>query len=64
MQDILENAKDSLQYDIGSQMSLETMHSNAYVNNAMARSSKWMIGTVPKGTAGQPTTNRHLSKPI
>ena len=30
----------------------------------MARLSKWMIGTVPKGTAGQPTTNRHVPKPI
>ena len=49
MQDMLEKVKDiedSLRYDIGSQMSLETAHSNVYANNAMARSSKWMIGTV------------------
>ena len=51
MQDILEKVKDiedSLHYDIRSQMSLETAHSNTYTNNAMAKSSKWMIGTVPK----------------
>ena len=45
-------------------MSVETAHSNAYVNNAMIKSSKQMIGTVLKGTAGQQTTNRHLFKPI
>ena len=41
MQDILEKAKDienSSWYDIGLWKSLELMHSNAYVNNAMARS--------------------------
>ena len=67
MQDILEKAKDiedSSCYNIGSQMSLETAHSNMYVNNAMAKSSKLMIGIVLKGTAGQSTTNRHLFKPI
>ena len=35
MQDILEKAKDiedSLWYDIGSWMSIEVMHNNAYVN--------------------------------
>ena len=67
MQDTLEkanNIKDSSWYDIGLWMSLEPMHSNAYVNNVMARSSKWMIGMVPKGTAGQLITNCHLSKPI
>ena len=56
MQDILEKAKDledSLQYDIGLWMSVETAHSNAYVNNAMIKLPKWMIGTGPKGTAGQ-----------
>ena len=67
MQDILEKVKDiedSSQYDIGLQMSLEVAHSNAYMNNAMAKSSKQMIGTVLKGTAGQTTTNRQSSKPI
>ena len=67
MQDILEKVKDiedSLQYDIRSQMSLEPVHSNAYTNNAMARSSKRMIGTVPKGTARQLMMNRQASKPI
>ena len=67
MQDILEKAKDiedSSWYDIGSQMSLEPVHSNAYANNAMARSSKQMIGTVPRGTTRQLVTNRHLVKPI
>ena len=67
MQDILEKVKDiedSSWYDIGSQMSSEAAHSNAYVNNAMAKSSKWMIGTVLKGTAGQTMTNRQSSKPI
>ena len=41
MQDILEKVKDiedSSQYDIGLQMSLEVAHSNAYMNNAMAKS--------------------------
>ena len=35
MQDILEKAKDikdSLQYDITSQMSIEVMHNNVYIN--------------------------------
>ena len=35
MQDILEKVKDiedSLWYDIGSWMSIEVMHNNAYVN--------------------------------
>ena len=67
MQDILEKAKDikdSLHYDIRSWMSLEVMHSNAYVDNAMAESSKQMIGAVPKGTAGQTIMNRQSSKPI
>ena len=67
MQDILEKAKDiedSSWHDIGSQMSLEAVHSNAYTNNAKAKSSKWMIGTVPKGTIRQTTTNRQIPKPI
>ena len=45
-------------------MSLEPVHSNAYVNHAVARSSKQMIGMVLKGTAGQLLTNRQSSKPI
>ena len=45
-------------------MSLEVTHSNTYVNNAMVKLSKWMIGAVPKGTAGQTMTNRQSSKPI
>ena len=67
MQDILEKVKDiedSLQYDIRSQISLEAVHTSTYMNNAMARSSKWMIGTVLKGTAGQTMMNRQSSKPI
>ena len=67
MQDILEKVKDiedSSCYNIGSQMSLETAHSNMYVNNAMAKSFKLMIGIVPKGAVGQTTMNRQLPKPI
>ena len=40
MQDIVEKVKDiedSSQYDIGSWMSLEVMHSNTYMNHAMAK---------------------------
>ena len=40
MQDILEKAKDiedSLWYDIGSWVSLDTMHSNAYANHSMGK---------------------------
>ena len=67
MQDVLEKVKDiedSLCYDISSQVSLDLAHSNAYPNNAMARSSKQMIGTVLKGTARQTTMNKQPSKPI
>ena len=67
MQDILEKAKDiedSLQYDIGSQMSIETMHSSAYTNQSVAKSSKWMIGVAPRGTTGQTRTNRQVTQPI
>ena len=56
MQDILEKVKDiedSLQYDIRSRVSLEVTHSNAYVNHAMVKSSKQMIGAVSKGTVGR-----------
>ena len=67
MQDILEKSKDiedSLQYDIRSQMSVQTTHSNTYLNHAMTKSPKWMIGAVLKGTVGQTMVNRQLSKPI
>ena len=62
MQDILEKAKDiedSSWYDIGSWMSVDMTHSNAYANQNMVKSSKWMIGAAPRGTAEQMTTNRY-----
>ena len=40
------------------------MHSNAYVNQNMVKSSKWMIGAAPRGTARQMTMNRQVPKPI
>ena len=67
MQDILEKAKDiedSLVYDIGSQMSVETVHGSAHANQSMARSPKWMIKVAPKGTTGQIRTNRQVTQPI
>ena len=67
MQDILEKAKDigdSSWHDIGSQMSSDMTHSNAYVNQSMVNSSKQMIGAVLKGTVRQTMANRQLSKPI
>ena len=67
MQDILEKVKDikdSLQYDIGSQMSIEAMHNNAYTNQSVAKSSKWMIEVAPKGTTGQTMMNRQVIQPI
>ena len=67
MQDILEKAKDiedSLQYDIGSQMSIEAMHNNAYANQSVVKSSKWMIGVALKGTTGQTMMNRQVTQPI
>ena len=45
-------------------MSVDAMHSNAYLNQTMVKSSKWMIGTALRGTAGQMTMNRQVSKPI
>ena len=42
MQDILEKVKDiedSLHYDIGSRMSVETAHRSVHANQSMARSS-------------------------
>ena len=67
MQDILEKAKDikdSLRYDIRSQMSVETAHGSAYANQSVARSSKWMIEVALKGTTGQIRTNRQVTQPI
>ena len=45
-------------------MSIETVHSSAHANQSMARSSKWMIEVVPKGTTGQIRTNRQVAQPI
>ena len=67
MQDILEKAKDiedSLRYDIGSQMSVETVHSSAHANQSMAKSFKWMIEVALKGPTGQMGTNRQVAQPI
>ena len=67
MQDILEKAKDiedSSHYDIGSQMSVETVHSSAHANQSMAKSSKWMIEVALKGITGQIRTNRQVAQPI
>ena len=67
MQDILEKAKDikdSLHYDIRSQMSIETAHSSVHANQSVARSSKWMIEVAPKGTTGQIRMNRQVTQPI
>ena len=67
MQDILEKAKDiedSLHYDIGSRMSVETAHGSAHANQNMAKSSKQMIEVALKGTTGQIRTNRQVTQPI
>ena len=67
MQDILEKAKDikdSSRYDIGSQMSIEAMHNNAYANQSVVKSSKQMIGVALRGTTGQTMTNRQVTQPI
>ena len=67
MQDILEKAKDiedSLRYDIGSQMSVETAHGSMHANQSMAKSYKRMIEVAPKGTTGQIRTNRQVTHPI
>ena len=67
MQDILEKVKDiedSLRYDIGSQMSVETAHRSAHANQSVAKSSKQMIEVAPKGTTGQIRTNRQVTQPI
>ena len=67
MQDILEKVKDikdSLWYDIRSQMSVEVTHNNAYTNQNMVKLSKWMIGVALRGTTRQTMTNRQVPKPI
>ena len=67
MQDILEKVKgieDSLQYDIGSWMSIEATHNNAYTNQSVLKLSNWMIGVALKGTTGQPMMNRQVTQPI
>ena len=67
MQDILEKAKDiedSLRYDIGSQMSVETAHRSVHANQSMAKSYKWMIEVALKGTTGQIRTNSQVTQPI
>ena len=40
------------------------MHSNAYANQNMVKSSKQMIGVALRGTTGQTMTNRQVPKPI
>ena len=45
-------------------MSIETMHSNAYANQSMAKSSKQMIEVALKGTTGQTRMNRQVAQPI
>ena len=67
MQDILEKAKDiedSSCYDIGSRISVETVHGSAHANQSVARSSKRMIKVAPKGTTGQIRMNRQVTQPI
>ena len=67
MQDILEKAKDiedSLCYDIGSQMSVETVHGSVHANQSVERSSKQMIKVALKGTTGQIRMNRQVTQPI
>ena len=67
MQDILEKAKDiedCSQYDIRSQMSVETVHGSAHANQSMAKSSKQTIEVALKGTTGQIKTNRQVTQPI
>ena len=40
------------------------MHNNAYTNQSVAKSSKWMIGVAPKGITGQTMMNRKVTQPI
>ena len=60
----VKDIEDSLHYDIGSRMSVETVHGSAHANQNMAKSSKWMIEVAPKGTTGQIRTNRQVAQPI
>ena len=39
------------------------MHNNAYTNQSVAKSSKWMIGVALKGTTGQTMMNRQVTQP-
>ena len=67
MQDILEKVKDiedSSHYDIGSQMSVETVHVSTHASQSVAKSYKQMIEVAPKGTTGQIRTNRQVTQPI
>ena len=45
-------------------MSVESMHNNAFTNQNMVKSSKWMIGVALRGATGQTMTNRQVPKPI
>ena len=40
------------------------MHSNVYMSYSMVKSSKQMIGAVPRGAAGQAMANRQVPKLI
>ena len=67
MQDILEKVKDiedSSCYDIGSRMSVETVHGSTHSNQSVAKSYKQMIEVAPKGTTGQIRMNRQVTQPI
>ena len=44
-------------------MSSDVVHSNVYVHQSMVKSSKWMIGVVLRGAAGQSMANRQVPKP-
>ena len=45
-------------------MSIEVMDNNAYANQSVAKSSKWIIGVALRGTTGQTMTNRQVTQPI
>ena len=67
MQDILEKVKDiedSSRYDIGSRMSVKTVHRSAHANQSVAKSYKQMIEVALKGTTGQIRTNWQVTQPI
>ena len=44
-------------------MSFEAMHNNAYANQNMVKSSKRMIGVVPRGTTVRATLGCHRHGP-